>query len=394
MRYLLLASLLLTSLSAARGEHVDLLDSRRIKGSVTSVTDKYVIVTADRRRRKIELRDVAEIRLADPADVMTKTGRSVLLSTTGDVLAASDMSIKDGRLEFATPMLGRCRLPINEAAVFYQPPPKMSPEQLRRKCLDLKIRPVASDMLVVVKKDGKWLTVTGLLKAADAKTITFRWKNSDRKIARKSVPAIYFAKVAGEAPRRAGVLTGRDGSMLAFESVRTDKNSVIVRAGSLGERKIPRDKVAVIRFASDRVVNLDDLKPVKVTEYGIFKTFRHRVGRSAGGGPIRLGGRTYSRGLGLHSFCELSYQLDGKFATFVTVAGIDDSIRPGGDAVLTLLGDGKATAEPLRLTGSDAPKPIRLNVTKVRLMTIRVDFGTNGLDCGDHVNLAAARLIK
>ena len=49
---------------------------------------------------------------------------------------------------------------------------------------------------------------------------------------------------------------------------------------------------------------------------------------------------------------------------------------------------------PLRLTGKDDPQLVRAKVAGVKKLTIRVDFGQDNLDVSDHVDLAAARLIK
>ena len=96
----------------------------------------------------------------------------------------------------------------------------------------------------------------------------------------------------------------------------------------------------------------------------------------------------------MHSFCEQTYALDGEYKAFVAVVGIDDAVRPAGDATLTFLGDGKVLGEPLRLTGRDKARMVRLDITGVRTFTIRVEFGADKLDVGDHVDLAAARLVK
>jgi len=79
---------------------------------------------------------------------------------------------------------------------------------------------------------------------------------------------------------------------------------------------------------------------------------------------------------------------------FVTMAGIDDAVRPRGDAALTVLGDGKELLAPLRLRGQDAAKRVRVEVEGVKRLVVRVGFGEDGLDVADHVDLADARLIR
>jgi len=37
---------------------------------------------------------------------------------------------------------------------------------------------------------------------------------------------------------------------------------------------------------------------------------------------------------------------------------------------------------------------VRLSVQGVKTLTIRVEFGSDGVDVGDHVDIADARLVK
>jgi alpha-galactosidase len=153
--------------------------------------------------------------------------------------------------------------------------------------------------------------------------------------------------------------------------------------------------MASIKFSSDRVMSLSDLKPQSVKQHGLLDTtMGWRIDRSVGGGPITMGRRVYSRGLGLHSFCELTYSLGGQYRALIATVGIDDVVRPGGDAELTFIGDGKKLLAPLRITGKGKPQAVRIPLAGVKSLVIRVDYGKDRLDVGDHVDFAGARLIK
>jgi alpha-glucosidase len=101
----------------------------------------------------------------------------------------------------------------------------------------------------------------------------------------------------------------------------------------------------------------------------------------------------YETGLAIHSRTELTWDLDGEYERFAAVVGIDDAVRPGGDATLELIADGHVL-ETVRLTGKDDSQVLRCDLTDVKQFTIRVDFGEDGLESGDHVDLAMARVIK
>ncbi len=182
---------------------------------------------------------------------------------------------------------------------------------------------------------------------------------------------------------------------MAFTSVALSAGKLSLSVPSLGTVQIDRKVIASIRFVSQRVTNLADMKPSAVKQYGFFdQGFPYRVDRSVAGGALRLGGRAYRTGLGLHSYAKLTYKLDGAYTSFVAVVGIDESVHPNGDAQLTFLGDGKELIPKLRLTGKDKPQTVRIKLKGVRNFTIQVGFGADDLDVSDHVNVAAARLIK
>ena len=58
------------------------------------------------------------------------------------------------------------------------------------------------------------------------------------------------------------------------------------------------------------------------------------------------------------------------------------------------LADGRGLGEAVRVTGKAEPRQVRLDVKGAEKLTIRVDFGQDGLGVGDHVDIAAARLVK
>jgi len=392
---------LLSASGAASGGHVETLDARTIAGDVLAVTAEAVILTAPGGARKvIARRDVGEIvfgapSAGAPADPMTRPGQAVLVTRTGDVISAAGLQLAGGKWAFENPLLGRASVPIDTVRRVYLPSGGLTGRQVRERCDLLKLAGRTRDALVIVDKKGQWLVAEGVLKAVDGETISFTWRDEDRKMKRRSVRAVHMAGAAPKPPATGGSLVGRDGTVISFTSVVAAAGAVTIETPTVGRRKVPVRAVSGVRFRSDRVVRLDRLKPQSVREHGFFdKTFRYRTARAIAGGPIRLGGRAYAAGLSLHSFCELTYRLDGAYTTFVAVVGIDDAVRPGGDATLTILANGKVLGGPLRLKGTDKPHLVRLGLGGARTLTLRVEFGADGLDVADHVDLADARLIK
>lgn len=384
---------------ALGADRVETLDARQIDGEVLSITADQVVVKTSQGKQSLSRNEVAEISLADAPELMERRNQGVLVTHGGDRIAFGTLLLEEGKFSFDTAMLGGCQLEIGAVGLVYQPNARLSAAQIEEKCKELRIATSTQDTLVVAQKDGAWLGVEGVLKTVDpqAGKIGFRWKDEDKKLASNLVVAIRMAAIAGKQPERSGVLVGKCGTTIGFSSLTMDDKSLAVSVAGLGERKVPRDAVAAIRLKSTNSVNLTDLTPAEVKEHGFFQTetpFPYRANRSISGQELRLGGRTYRTGLGLHSFCELTYRIDGAYSTFVATVGIDDAARPGGNAVLTVLADGKNLGEPLRLTGKSDPAAVRADVKGVKQLTLRVDFGEGGLGVSDHVDIVAARLIK
>jgi NPCBM/NEW2 domain len=113
------------------------------------------------------------------------------------------------------------------------------------------------------------------------------------------------------------------------------------------------------------------------------------------GHPLRLGGSTYEKGLGVHSPCRIVYKLDGQYRRFESLVGFDEAIARRGRARLAVLLNGKRVElnEGKELTSHDAPLKVRLDVRNVRSMTLLVELGSFG-DVQAKLNWAKARLIK
>lgn len=164
---------------------------------------------------------------------------------------------------------------------------------------------------------------------------------------------------------------------------------------AFGAKLLPQlARVLRIEFRGGRLVYLSDLEPAEVKETPFFDiVWRHRRDRSVDGHPLRIGGKTYRKGLGVHTRCQLTYALDGAYRRFIADVGIDEEVGEKGSADVRVLVDGKVKFEKKALTGRAAPLRIELDVTGAKRLTLLADFGPE-LDICDHVDWANARLIR
>ena len=379
------------------------IEGRMHTGTLIALGEAGATLTAAGAPITIPLAELQEVRLAaKAADPLTRKGQAIVRTVRGGWVPVSGVTLTEGRLTAGTELMGKITLGIREVAGLVLPDKKADPQTVLADTMKLLAPagsvappPAVDDRLVVRTESGDLMVVRGVLKAITAEKITFNYDDVDRTIDTAKVPLISVA-ATGEAPPPAkGVLLAADGTRLAFDAIAMSPGGTInLRGTCLGELTLPVKSVTEIRFRSDNVVHLSDLTPVEVSETGTFeKVFVHRRDRSSLNRPIRLGGQTFTRGLGMHSRCALTYDLAGEYRRLLAVAGIDDAARPAGDATLTVLGDGKALVKSLTLTGRSKPARLRLDVRGVKRLTVLVDFG-RGLDVGDHVDLADAKLIK
>ena len=112
--------------------------------------------------------------------------------------------------------------------------------------------------------------------------------------------------------------------------------------------------------------------------------------------------KTYAKGLGVHAYSKLEYDLAGGFQKFQATIGLDDSARPPlqgassstGTVVFRVWLDGKRIAEKL-MKFSDPPQELDLPVSNGKTLSLEVDFGDKNLSAAlDRANWCGARVIR
>ncbi|MFI2363973.1 glycoside hydrolase family 97 catalytic domain-containing protein [Promicromonospora sp. NPDC019610] len=122
-------------------------------------------------------------------------------------------------------------------------------------------------------------------------------------------------------------------------------------------------------------------------------------GEAAGGdgGPLRIAGTTYAKGIGMHATGSVTAWLGGACTAFTAVVGIDDEVldKPGdtgvGSVRFAVYGDGVLLAETPVLSNDDGGVPLDVDVTGVRRLRLVADEGSDGKNF-DHADWADARV--
>ena len=100
----------------------------------------------------------------------------------------------------------------------------------------------------------------------------------------------------------------------------------------------------------------------------------------AGGDSIRMKGKTYQRGVGVHSTSVLTFQLNGKGLSFSALTGVDDNATPGMVYKMYAIGDEKILFESNPMKVGDAPQMVNVNLKDVKrfglLVMVKEERGT------------------
>ncbi|RDI21569.1 glycoside hydrolase family 97 catalytic domain-containing protein [Lentzea flaviverrucosa] len=109
------------------------------------------------------------------------------------------------------------------------------------------------------------------------------------------------------------------------------------------------------------------------------------------GAPLTIGGVTYAKGLGTHAPSEVSVYLGRGCERIAAKIGLDDETEQPGSVVFQVFGDDKPLYDSGVISGKGAAVPIDVDVSGVRMLSLRVTDGGDGRNF-DHADWAEAAL--
>jgi len=181
-------------------------------------------------------------------------------------------------------------------------------------------------------------------------------------------------------------LTLTDGSRLTLPV-----EKITAEAVESGGTSVFRAQVERMEFLGDHIAHLSDFEPIDVKEVALFGTAPHwRRDGMVLGGPLRMSGRVYARGVGAQAYSRLEFVLGGRWDSLFVRCGIDDAAGAEGDARFRILGDGKVLHEVERRRGEN-PAALRLDVKGVDRLVLEAVPGDSYVS--DFCDWAEARVF-
>jgi hypothetical protein len=247
---------------------------------------------------------------------------------------------------------------------------------------------------LIIRSDGKARSLPGTLVSLDPAEAAFRFGDRTRTIRTENILGVVFARGVQTKADYPTTFELRDGSVFAgrLRSGSAEQLKVESSVGIVADLNL--SVIARMRFRSPRVVYVSDLTPVTQRVEGrLHREWPLARDRSLTGEPLSIAGRTFDKGLGMHSRTEVAYAIEGHFESFAATIGIDDSVRPAGSVVFRVIGDGKTLFDSGLITGQDQAVNVLVDMKNIKGLTLVVDYGDD-LDLSDHAVWGAARLIK
>jgi len=257
-------------------------------------------------------------------------------------------------------------------------------------------KPGEDDYVLVMSKDGAIAEVAGRIQGLSDGVLRILHEGQQKKVRVDRVQAVVMSDHAAARGWKAPYQTFRmaSGDLLSASLLAIEEKTLKMRSPWGPELTVPRETVVEITGRNTRMVNLSELTPSSVEQVPYFdRKMAFVKDKSWNDRPLKLDGKTYSRGLAVHSRCILTYELGGEYATFRSIVGFEEEAGTRGRVVCRVMADDKELFAKPDFRAVDKPVVVQVSVKGARQLRLEVDFGEDE-DIGDRIIWANARLFR
>lgn len=367
------------------------IDGEAFTGRLVGFAKPWRITLQASQRRPFDGIDLVSLRRKEQQQLAAASGPQVLLAN-GDRIRATPQHATQEILRVHSELLGDLEIPLERVGAVVLNPPS---DAATREGLTRRLTTGSRKHDIVVLANGDELSGTFL--GLDDKTVRLEGSQGAVEMNRNGVRGLALSSDLISFPRPKDLYAKvylSDGTELALLEGWLEGANLRGRAAFDRDVAMPIEQLAAVEFRNGRLTFLSELEPAEYrhTPY-LGLTYPFQRDRSVMGNVLRLRGSVYTKGLGVHSRSELSYQIDGRYRRFEATVGVDDETGGQGSVVFRVLVDGKPGWESPTLTGQVAPQHVRLDVMGARKITLIADFATLG-DVQDHADWADAKLVR
>lgn len=386
-----LAPLLLVLMTAdPTAAEVSTLKGEQHSGRLVRLDPTEAVLRVGERELRVPVRELLDVRFVSPEKATTPEHPIAVRLADDSQLIATQVTSDRGEATLTHPQLGTLRVPTKALQSIRL---ASGDGGLEGKWNQLFGRDSRKDLLVIRKGDVLD-HLDGVIGTITPETVSFLIEEDEVPVKREKVFGLIYYRRDAQSIRPAARVEFGDGESLQARSVMFDGREWKATLLSGGEVTLPAGSLRLVDFSLGKLRYLSAMEPREVRQVPYFDiVWKYREDGYLFGGPIRLGHKTYARGLSLSSGTTLKYRLGGDYRRLQAVMGIDDRARSAnGDLDVTIRGDGRKLFES-HVKGGDPPRDLDLDVSGVVEVEIEIGFGGN-LAIGDFLDLAEAKVIK
>jgi hypothetical protein len=379
--------------AAAPQVELSTLNGEEHRGVLVALDEASLTLKTDDKEVKLPLAGLLGVRFtADAPPRRIDRGLSHVLFRDGSRFRSAKVNVSGRRADFFGGQLGSFSVP-RTAVLSVRFDPERSLDGAWAKLIE---RTRKRDLLVIKKKTVLDFLEGSVLSVGE-QDVKFLLGEDEIPVPRGKVFGVIYADRKIAAPKPVcEVLLHSSGRLLAAKLQWTGTAAKATLSAG-GEVTIPAEAIRELDFSLGKVQYLSQMEPREVKYTPFFDTdFKYQRDKNLAGGPLRLGSKTYARGLCIHSKTSLVYRINTDYRRFKAVVGIDHhrAQKGLGDVHLVISNrDNKKVLFEADVRGTDDPRTIDLDVSQVRDLEILVDFGGD-LDISDWLDLADARVTK
>jgi len=351
-----------------------------------------ILVNGQDPDRMIPLDRLVKLTREGASPPLTNEGGLVVFPD-GDRLARSVIGPAGERdLDVQSFALGNLAIPLDSILGLILTPPT-EPEAVDALVAKIRSEPRDAELLWLSNGDR----LPGLFAGLDDKKLSFQPATGRVELERKGVVALGFAPGQVDYRRPEGPyleLTLVDGSRLGATGVRVERGQLVATTRFKAEVRLPIGELTKVHVLNASVAYLSD-REANGTQYEAYvgPTRPYRRNASVSGEALRLGGRSFDRGLGTQSRTLLAYKLEPGSKRFQALVGLDDRAGPLGNVVFKIRVDDKVSFASPPMTPGEPPRAVDVDVSGARVLILITEFGERG-DVQDHADWVEARVIR
>jgi hypothetical protein len=392
----LVALLVLASVGLG-AETLKKLDGTTVTGEVVGISDKEVVLRADGSDKTVPVEQVLQIDLGQAGKVAAAKYSDVEL-TDGSLLHCTQVALKGNQAHLTLTTGQQVQAPLDGIAYIVN---DAQDAKVMQEWKELLAKKRSSDLLAR-RKDGELITLKGTFGEADkdGKEIQFdlNSEGSPRPVPIEKLHGLAFLrKLDPNAPPVRCTLLDTQAGVVKASSISVTADGFAVTTPTGVKVQYAKALVSRLDYSRGKLTYLSDLDPVKVIQTSTTgEPEPYRRDKNLDGSPgLRPGkNKRFDKGLAVHAYTLLEYQLDGEYREFSCWLGIDEQVGGSeGPVVVKIEGDGKEIFAQTLTRKDDLPVEVRKNIKDVQRLRITVSSGEL-LDLGKHVDLADAKVSK